>query len=140
MRQTLVNIRSFFVLSFAQLPMLYSDSLLCFCSLLVFKHAEFLLRPIGLYPGNSCFSQEIFRAFPLRCARVYRHNDIIVLIIGKPNTAIIILCCGLLPSGIFQPFCCLGIVPESLGWESRIGLAHRYIILLHWCTSGCIVM
>ena len=30
-------------------------------------------------------SREIFRASHLRCAHVYRHNDIIVLIIGKPN-------------------------------------------------------
>ena len=89
MRQTLVNIRSFFILSFAQLPMLYSDSLLYFCSLLIFKHAEFLLRPICLYPRNSCLSREIFRASPSRRALVYRHNDIIVLVIGIPNSTVI---------------------------------------------------
>ena len=91
MRQTLVNIQSFFLLSFAQLPMLYSDSLFCFCSLLIFKHAEFLLRRIGLYPGNSCLSRETFRASPLRYALFYRHNDIIVLIIGKPNSYIYVV-------------------------------------------------
>ena len=85
MGQALINIQSFFILAVAQLPMLYSDSFLCFCSLLIFKLAEFLLRPIGLYPGNSDLSREIFRASRLRCALVYRHNDIIVLIIGKSN-------------------------------------------------------
>ena len=30
----------------------------------------------------------MFRASRLRCALVYRHNDIIVLIIGKPNNVI----------------------------------------------------
>ena len=86
MEQILVNIQSFFMLAVIQLPMVYSDSLLCFCSLLVFKLAEFLLRPIGLYPGNSGLSREIFRASPLRCALVYRHNDMIVLIKGEANT------------------------------------------------------
>ena len=76
------------MLAVARLPMLYSDSLLCFCLLLIFQLAGFLLRPIGLYPGNSGLSREIFRAYLLRCALVYRHNDIIVLIIGKSNTAI----------------------------------------------------
>ena len=85
MVQALVNIQRFFMLAVAQLPMLYSDSLLCFCSLLVFKLAEFLLRPIGLYLGNTGISREIFRASPLRCALVYRHNDIIVLITGEQN-------------------------------------------------------
>ena len=42
---------------FAQLPMLFSDSLLYFSPLKIFKHAGFLLRPIGLYPGNSCLSR-----------------------------------------------------------------------------------
>ena len=42
---------------FPQLPMLNSDSLRFFCSLLVFQHAKFLLRPIGLYPGDSCLFQ-----------------------------------------------------------------------------------
>ena len=74
------------MLAAARLPMLYSDSLLCSCSLLILQHAEFLLRPIGLSPGNSDLSREIFRASLLRCALVYRHNDIIVLIIGKSNT------------------------------------------------------
>ena len=67
--------------------MLCSASLLCFCSLLIFEHAEFLLRHIGLYLGNICLSLEIFRASPLRCAPVYRHNVIVVIIVGKPNKA-----------------------------------------------------
>ena len=86
MRQTRVNIRSFFKPSFTQLPMLYSDSLLRFCTLLAFKHAEFLLRPSGLYPGNICWSLQIFRASHLRSGSGYYHNEIIVLIIGKTKT------------------------------------------------------
>ena len=90
MGQSLINIQSFFILAVAQLPMLYSDSFLCFCSLLIFQLAGFLLRPIGLYLGNSGLSREIFRAYLLRCALVYRHNDIIVLIIGKSNTYVFV--------------------------------------------------
>ena len=66
--------------------MLYSNNLLCFYSLLVFKHAELLLTPIGLNTGNSCLLREIFGASPLRCTPIHGHNDIIVLIKGKPNT------------------------------------------------------
>ena len=66
--------------------MLYSDSLLYFCSLLIFKHGEFLVRSIDLYPGDSCPSREMFRDSPLRCTPGYRHNDITALIIGKPNS------------------------------------------------------
>ena len=51
------------------------------CPLLFFKHAEFLVRPIDLIPGNSCFSRRKFRASRLRCGPGYRHNDITILII-----------------------------------------------------------
>ena len=86
MRQTAANIGSFFISSFAQLPMLYSDSLLCFFLLLILKHAEFLLRHIDLYRGNSCLPRKVYRASHLKCAPGYQYYDILVLIIGKPNT------------------------------------------------------
>ena len=68
MRQTSTNTRSFFIPSFSQLPMLYSKSLLYFFSLLILKHAEFLLRPIDLYPRYNCLPRKVFRASHLRCA------------------------------------------------------------------------
>ena len=67
-------------------PLLFSDSLICFCPLRIFEHAEYLLRPIGLYPGNSCLLLRNSEPSQLRCTPGYRHNDITVLIIGKPNT------------------------------------------------------
>ena len=66
--------------------MLPSDSLLYFCPYLVLKHAEFLLRFISLYKGNSRLSRRKFRASNLRPAPGYRRNDITVLITGDPNT------------------------------------------------------
>ena len=71
MGQALINIQSFFILAVAQLPMLYSDSFLSFCSLLIFKLAEFLLRPIGLHPGNSGLSREIL----LWSAQLHLHAE-----------------------------------------------------------------
>ena len=37
--------------------MLFSNSLICFCPLIVRKHVEYLLIPIGLCLGDSCLSQ-----------------------------------------------------------------------------------
>ena len=38
--------------------MLFSDSLIRFWSLIIFEHAEFLLRHIGLHTRNSCLSRK----------------------------------------------------------------------------------
>ena len=43
---------------FAKLHMLNSDSLRSFCPESFFQYAEFLLRPIGLYPRNSSLCQK----------------------------------------------------------------------------------
>ena len=86
-RQTRVKKRSLFIMpSFALVLMLHSDSLRCFCSLLVVKHAEFLLRPIGLYTGNSRLPRQRIRSSRFICAPSYRYNDITILIIDKQFT------------------------------------------------------
>ena len=66
--------------------MLNSDSLRCFRPFLIFEHAEFLLRLIGLYPEDSCLCRQKCRAFHMRRAPGHHRNDIIVLIMAKPNS------------------------------------------------------
>ena len=55
--QTRVNNQNLFIMPpLTQLPMQYSDRLCYSYLLLILKHAQFLLRPIGMYPRNSCLS------------------------------------------------------------------------------------
>lgn len=49
------------------------------------KYAGLLLRPIGLYPENSCFLSKRFRASHLRSAPGYRCNELTILIKGNTN-------------------------------------------------------
>ena len=44
---------------FAQLPLPNSDSLRCFCSLLIFQHAEFLLEPLVFTQETSSYTDKI---------------------------------------------------------------------------------
>lgn len=60
-----------------------SEDLRCLCLSSIFKHAEFLLRSIGMWPENKGLSRKKFRAFDLRCTPGNRHNDIAVLIVGN---------------------------------------------------------
>ena len=54
MRQIRVNNSILFIMQpFAQLSMLFSDSLFSFGPLMIFEHAELLLRSICLYPGKA---------------------------------------------------------------------------------------
>ena len=122
------------MLAAARLPILYSDSLLYFCSLLIFHLAGFLLRPIGLYPGNSGLSREIFRASPLRCALVYRHNDIIVLIIGKSNRHPIQLLVLQLVH-FSRPHSLWTAMPPSIRFGALARLHLTQILGVHGCIS-----
>ena len=87
MRQTQVNNQILFALPpSAQLSMLNSDSLRCFCPFLIFLACWIPAQTHWSVPRTQLLTLTEFRASHMRCAPGYRHNDITGLIIGKPNT------------------------------------------------------
>ena len=86
MRQTQVNNQILFALPpSAQLSMLNSDSLRCFCPFLNFLARWIPAQTHWSVPRTQLLTLTEFRASHMRCAPGYRHNDITGLIIGKPN-------------------------------------------------------
>ena len=76
---------------FAQLPMLNSDSLCCFCPLLILQHDGFLLSTLVCTQETAAYVDKIQNlSFEMRSR--LRHNNITVLIIGKPNTHLNEIC------------------------------------------------
>ena len=135
MRQTQVNFWNYsLILSFAQLPMLNSDRLHCFCPLLNLSILDSCSDPL-ICTQEAAACVEEFRATHLRCVLDCRNNDITVLIVGNPKTPYMRVPCVSCKKSLnssFVAFAC-HLHTELLGFSYTMHFALRLCFLCFLC-------